>query len=537
MGQAYFYTGFIELKNGLTHAPIIYDETWSATKPPFTYEVIRNCKYMSYDIRINNPNINIIALNINSPLFVAQNGAFVGKWLEAYNDPNMSEKTVVVFKNDNYITAQRQSNNTMTIRGYNSSSTLAGNITIGVTSDAYVAISAYKADDNEVFLNMCRIHDLNGARYELWLSGLFTLINGFNILSNAVVDTEDPYFFSDDSRPNGGFGDFDYSGDEIDFDALPTISVADSGFVTLFNPTEGQLKSLAQYMWSGLFDIATFRKIFADPMDCIIGLSIVPVTPPTGSAKELKVGNIGTGLTFNPLSSQFVEVDFNPLNIGLRTNSFMDFAPYTKCQIYLPFCGTFSLSVDDVCDADLILKYKIDLFTGACTASIKVVKTNSDGAQLKSVLYQFSGNVSANVPFTSTNYNGFLQGILGTVGAVAGIATGGAGITAAGAVSAINGAMSMKPEIERSGNLAATSGFLGKQKPYLIMQYPHLCKPYGRDKTVGTPSFIGLSASKKLNSYHGLTSLHKVNVKGIPCTEDERVMIESALLTEGVILP
>ena len=100
-----------------------------------------------------------------------------------------------------------------------------------------------------------------------------------------------------------------------------------------------------------------------------------------------------------------------------------------------------------------------------------------------------------------------------------------------------NGAMSMKPEIERSGNLAATSGFLGKQKPYLIMQYPHLCKPSGRDKTVGTPSFIGLSENKKLNSYHGLTSLHRVNVKGIPCTEDERLMIESALLTEGVILP
>lgn len=347
----------------------------------------------------------------------------------------------------------------------------------------------------------------------------------------------DPYFFAPDNAPAGGYGDFDYSGDEIDFDALPTISVADSGFVTLFNPTETQLKSLAQYMWSGLFDIATFRKIFADPMDCIIGLSIVPVTPPTGTAKELKVGNVGTGLSFNPLTSQFVEVDFNPLNIGLRTNSFMDFAPYTKCQIYLPFCGTFSLSVDDVCDADLILKYKIDLFTGACTASIKVVKTNSDGAQLKSVLYQFSGNVSANIPFTSTNYNGFLQGILGAVGMVAGIATGGAGITAAGAVSAINGAMSMKPEIERSGNLAATSGFLGKQKPYLIMQYPHLCKPSGRDKTVGTPSFIGLSENKKLNSYHGLTSLHRVNVKGIPCTEDERLMIESALLTEGVILP
>ena len=340
--------------------------------------------------------------------------------------------------------------------------------------------------------------------------------------------TEDPYQTAPGADAGGGYGDFDYSSDNIDFSSLPSLSVVDSGFVTLYNPSISQLKDLAQYMWSGLFDINTFRKIFADPMDCIISLAMIPLTPSTAAAQELKVGNIGTGLMINRLNSQFVEVNFAMKNIGLRSNGFMDFSPYTKAQIFLPYIGIRSLSIDDIAGKDLTLKYKIDLFTGACNAALKC------GG---SVLYQFTGNVIANIPITAQNFSGMLQAAIGAVGAAVGVATGAGAL--AGVASAVNAATSMKPDIERSGNLSATSGFLGQQIPYLILTYPNLCRPDGRDKTVGTPSFIGLSASnpaRPLSSFHGITKLHKINVKSIPCTDAERDEIE-ALLMEGVILP
>lgn len=356
------------------------------------------------------------------------------------------------------------------------------------------------------------------------------------LLQNSNID-EDPYGTTPDSKPDGGFGDFDYSGDPVAIPDLPTISVADSGFVTLFNPTIGQLQSLASYMWTGLFDIDNFRKIFADPMDCIISLSIVPVSPPLASAEELKVGNIGTGISISRLDKQFVKVSYAAKNIGLRTNGFMDFSPYTKCEIFLPYIGVHSLSIDDIAGADITIEYHIDLFSGACTAYIKCSKNNSDGSPINSVLYQFTGNVVCNIPISATNFSSFLQSMIGAVAAGAvGVATGGAGATAAGAVSAINATMSMKPEIERSGNLASASGFLGIQTPFLILTYPNLCRPSGRPKTVGTPSFSGLSNNKKLNSFHGFTQLHKVNVTGFPCTELEKNMVASELM-EGVILP
>lgn len=347
-------------------------------------------------------------------------------------------------------------------------------------------------------------------------------------INGSVIDSLDPYATAPQSEGGGGYGDFDYTSDDIDFSDLPTLSVVDSGFVTLYNPSMPQLKELAQYMWSGLFDINTFRKIFADPMDCIISLAMIPLTPSTAAAQELKVGNVGTGISINRLNSQFVEVNFAMKNIGLRTNGFMDFSPYTKAQIFLPYIGIRSLSIDDIAGKDLTLKYKIDLFTGACNAALKC------GG---SVLYQFTGNVIANIPITAQNFSGMLQAAIGAVGAAVGVATGAGAL--AGVASAVNAATSMKPDIERSGNLSATSGFLGQQVPYLILTYPNLCRPGGRDKTVGTPSFLGLSTAdpvKPLSSFHGITKLHKINVRSIPCTDAERDEIE-AVLTEGVILP
>lgn len=377
------------------------------------------------------------------------------------------------------------------------------------------------------YYNQWFLDDLN--LYSPWANNL-----GGLILDGSEL-TSDPYQFAPDSTPDGGYGDFDYKSDAIPLPSAPSISVSDSGFVTLYKPSLGQLQALAAYMWSGLFDMATFRKIFADPMDCIISLALMPVDPTASGSQELKVGNIGTGITIDKISTQFVEVTFDSLNIGLRANSFMDYSPYTKAQIYLPFIGTRSLSIDDIAGKNIKLKYIIDVFTGACNASLGVDVTAKDGTTKTTTLYQFTGNVLANVPVTANNFASFLQATIGAVSTAVGVATGAGALPAI--ASAVNAATSMKPDIEKSGNLSATAGFLGVQKPYLILTYPNLCRPEGRDKVTGTPAFLGLSNSKKLSAFHGFTQLHRINVQGISCTETERQMILSQLTGEGVILP
>ena len=489
------------------------------------------------------PNDNGLLNNIVTNYGLTLIGDNFSAWVN--NTAIGNTERILTLSNDNYITLTIESVNWFRIKLYDKNNQLLlepYNVNIGISNLKTLTngLTMFAGvDDTTNYKTVGFILTATDQGVDIAIFASVSL----NASNTAKVDTflygsvltENPYQTAPESIPDGGFGDFDYKSDTVPLPSTPTISVSDSGFVTLYKPSLAQLQALSAYMWSGLFDITTFRKIFADPMDCIISLSLIPVNPTASSSQELKVGNVGTGLTFDKLPTQFVEVNFNSINIGRRANNFMDYSPYTKLQIYLPFIGTRSLSIDDIAGKNVSLKYIIDIFTGACNASIGVEVEDRDGSQKTTCLYQFTGNVLANVPVTANNFASFLQATVGAVSTAVGVATGAGAL--AGVASAINASQSMKPDIEKSGNLSSTAGFLGVQKPYLILTYPNLCRPEGRDKVTGTPSFLGLSSSKKLSSFHGYTQLHRVNVQGISCTETERQMILSQLTGEGVILP
>lgn len=327
-------------------------------------------------------------------------------------------------------------------------------------------------------------------------------------------------------------GTYDPASDPNPVPGLPTISAADTGFITLFNPTPTQLKNLAQYMWGSLFDITTWKKIFADPMDCILGLSIVPVNVPSGGTDTVKVGNISTGIVMNKASSQFVEVDCGTISIGEKWKAYLDYSPYTKLSIFLPFIGSHDLNIDDIQINTIGVKYHIDILSGACVAFI-----TAGG----NVIAQYSGQCTISIPVTS---NDFTQTIiaLGTLvaGGAATVATG--GLSAPVTASSIGGAatamattaanvITSKPNIQKSGNMSGSNGLMGVQTPYLFITRPKQCAPKNQNRYVGYPSYI----TEKLANLSGFTQLQDVRLTGISCTESEMNEILN-LLHEGVIL-
>ena len=94
------------------------------------------------------------------------------------------------------------------------------------------------------------------------------------------------------AEPGGGDGDIDLDPDAVDkaeIPSLPTVSAVDAGLITMYNCTAGQLQVLGNYLWSNIYDLETnLTKLFASPMDAIIGLSIIPVTPTLGGASTVK---------------------------------------------------------------------------------------------------------------------------------------------------------------------------------------------------------------------------------------------------------
>lgn len=339
---------------------------------------------------------------------------------------------------------------------------------------------------------------------------------------SVFAEHTDPYNPGGNSGTGGGTGTFDGTGDNVDIPSLPTLSATDTGFITLFNPSMEQLKNLANYMWSSGFDIATFKKLFADPMDCILGLSIVPVAVPNGEASTVSVGNISTGISMTKAASQYVEVDCGTLDVKEYWGSYLDYDPFTKAEIYLPYIGTHPIAVDDIMNKLVHVVYHVDILSGACTAYVKCGD---------SVLYTFIGQCSSSIPVTGNDWTNVINGVLSIAGAVGSmVATGGASAPMALETIASTAVNSMKPSVEKSGSMSGTGGMLAVQTPYLILTRPRQALPASQNKFTGYPSFI----TEKLDSLSGYTEIESVHLENIAATESELSEIEN-LLKMGVL--
>ena len=389
-------------------------------------------------------------------------------------------------------------------------------------------------------------------------SNYFTFMSSSsNILLSDLVNSlvgDDPYSTDDNQTPQGGYGTYDYTSETETPPQLPALSAAQVGFVSLWNPTQSEMQGLANYLWTGTFDLTNFKKLFTDPMECVLSVGIIPITPTREGAKREIVfgGSSHSGVNAYAVTEQFYVVDMGTLHITGMSQGALDYSPYAKASIYLPYCGAYALDVDEIMDSDISLEYHIDIYTGACVAYLTINgHLNSDGNNVNAIMYQFTGNVLASIPITGNDHSQFIQSMLFMgAAAAATVATSGAGAGAAAeagadlgaetaatgfnkalAGSAINTVMSMKPNVLHSGNLSTTAGMLGGQKPFITMTWSNLCRPEDEYKLVGLP----LHKSGTLSDFSGFTIVSACHMDNILCTDAELQMIEQAL-AKGVII-
>lgn len=323
------------------------------------------------------------------------------------------------------------------------------------------------------------------------------------------------------SEPGGGTGDFDGESDPIEIPGLPELSAVSAGMVSLYTPTLAQLNELSRFLWSPTF-IESIAKLFSDPMGAILGLSIVPVDVPQTSLEEISVGYVSTGVSMYRAGSQYVSVDCGEINVNEYWGSYLDYSPYTKLSIYLPYIGTKSISTDDCMGKAIRVVYNVDILSGACTAIIKCGDH---------VLYQFSGSCSSSIPITGRDFTQTITSVLqlAASGATT-IASPAAAVTALASATA-NSVAGMKPAIQKTGAVSGSAGMLGVQYPYIIKEMPRQSLADGYKTFVGYPSNI----SSLLGSLSGFTTVESIHLEGTGATEKEVAEIET-LLKSGVIL-
>lgn len=324
--------------------------------------------------------------------------------------------------------------------------------------------------------------------------------------------------------------------DHITDSDLPTLSGLNLGVVTLYLPTTEQLQAIASFLWSDNV-LDNFKKYFNNFADNLLNLFVLPYHPSGLLTRTFKVGNMVSEVTDVEYTTQrFYDVDMGSINIEKLWDSYLDFSPYTKIEIFLPYLGLHSLDIDEImCPARmdgtlqrglgsvLSLVYRIDVLTGVIVAKIKI---NGE------IRYQFEGRVGTNIPLTGQTYASMVQGII-TAGAglISTVATGGltAPLSAAAAVTGTINAS--KPTVERIGNISGDASMLATNVPYVVITRPNKPMLEEQEKYTGFPSY----KSGTLNNFTGLTICEDVHVEGISCTEEERNAIVD-WLKNGVIL-
>lgn len=321
----------------------------------------------------------------------------------------------------------------------------------------------------------------------------------------------------------GGFDDDDddYHDPSDNEDNTPDDStdISVSGEVCkTFKIEQIELKKLSQFLWSsGFFD--NILLVNNSPIENIISLkALIGTVTTTGTSQAITLGNVTTTANAIPCNES-ITINVGSITLPRKYNNFLDFEPYTKVQIYLPFYGCAMLDSSLVIGRTITIKYIIDVITA--TAKIKIIHDNK-------TLYEFKTTCGSDLPITSSNRASVEMGYLSSgVGMGVSIASGN---VLGGLASGLSMAQSQYHS-STSGNVSGVLNFHDSRMITVLVDRPVYTELRNFNKTHGRVCNL----SKTLRDLRGFTKCAE-NVQ-IPfnCLDEERTMIIEQL-TNGVII-
>lgn len=307
-------------------------------------------------------------------------------------------------------------------------------------------------------------------------------------------------------------------------DSIVTPSGSASSLWAIYNPTQAEVNAFGAWLWSSDF-VEQLKKLFNDPMQAIIGIHKVFVTPTTGGTRNIICGYLDSGVSSKYVTQQYTTINCGTVSLAEYFGNVFDYSPYTEVKLFLPFIGIVPLDVGYVMRSKINVTYTVDVITGACLANVKVSRDGGGG-----VIYTYSGSAIVSYPISSGSYTGVVAGALSLAAGVAGtIASGGALAPAVlGAASSIG---RMKTQVQHSGQFSGAAGAMGGKKPYLIISRPQTrVADY-----VNNFSGLGANSFMPIGNCQGYFKCLKVHLIINNAYKNELQEIESLLLN-GVLM-
>lgn len=215
------------------------------------------------------------------------------------------------------------------------------------------------------------------------------------------------------------------------------------------------------------------------PADYIISCTKIAL-PVTIDGEPSATSNIFLGpVQYTPLSSDIVpvaknlptryaETDTYVFDIKQYSGTYLDYDPYTRIELHIPYCGTISVSADACMSGSIEVKYIVDLVTGGCCAVVRCIDQFGTG-KIYSVV---NGQCGISIPFLSGEYT--IDKVFGGIGSIAsGALTGNVSGIIGGTADALTGIMPYTgTKTKGISNAGGTAAVLGDRALYAAIYHP-----------------------------------------------------------------
>lgn len=334
----------------------------------------------------------------------------------------------------------------------------------------------------------------------------------------------------------------------------PMAFAQNIGLVTVYHPTPSQLYDFERWLWVTLSN-ADINTVWNNPFDGVIGLFELYCTPTDVGSRTIHSGFLDSGIN-SAIISRYTEINCGTYAIPEYYGNYLDYSPYSKAHVYLPFIGVQELNVDDIVGHAVNITYRIDEYNGSCIAMITVAKTtevNGETVEYRNTMYQFSGNCAVELPISGGSQASIKAGLMmanayqtaanisaganliGGVGSLIAGNIGGAisGIGQAassyafGQANALSHMLSGKSTVQKSGQFGSSYGAMGIKNPFITITRPKQIQVPNYNELYGYPAHKMVT----VGSCTGFLRCREVHVISPTASDEEKTLIENLMKT------
>lgn len=224
----------------------------------------------------------------------------------------------------------------------------------------------------------------------VWGDGSQTITIDGNTIEGVV--SENTCTFTLNSGNVGSGGAITWG---LDFEIYVPPVTERHDFFTVYIPTNENMEVINNAIFlqgSETVDVmhyfSSYKKFF-----CII---------PIEGYKQLKASKYDFGVTAPYTKSYTLDIDCGSIQIDETFKSVMDYAPFSRLTVFLPFIGFQELDVSMVMNNTLHVVYTVDVLSGRCLAKLFVVIEDSECC-----IAEYGGTIASDEVFSTTGqYNG-----------------------------------------------------------------------------------------------------------------------------------